>query len=138
MKDKATVLGTVERGGRVRAEVVNDNKRSTLHGKVREAVEAGSSVYTDSLPSYGGLEDDYDHRVVDHAVQYVDGQVHTNVMVNFCSLLKRGLHGTYISVQPHHLFRYLDERVLTVNLRDLDDYGRFESVLRSSVGRRLT
>jgi hypothetical protein len=52
--------------------------------------------------------------------------------------LKRGLHGTYISVEPFHLFRYLDERVLTFNLRELDDYGRFESVLRAGIGRRLT
>jgi len=76
--------------------------------------------------------------VVDHAVLYVDGQVHTNYMENFWSLLKRGLHGTYISVEPFHLFRYLDERVFTFNMRDMNDYGRFTTVLRAATGRRLT
>ena len=75
---------------------------------------------------------------MDHAECYVDGQVHTNGVENFWSLLKRGLHGTYISVEPFHLFRYLDERVFTFNLRALDDYGRFSTVLRLAAGRRLT
>jgi hypothetical protein len=78
------------------------------------------------------------HGVVDHAECYVDGQVHTNTMENFWALLKRGLHGTYISVEPFHLFRYLDERVFTFNLRDLTDFGRFEMVMRACAGRRLT
>jgi hypothetical protein len=59
-------------------------------------------------------------------------------MENFWSLLKRGLHGTYISVEPFHLFRYLDERVFTFNLRDLTDYDRFASLLRAVAGRRVT
>ena len=137
-KDKAKVLGMIERGGMVRAEVVTDIKRSTLQGRVRDAVEPGASVFTDSLPSYSGLDRDYDHRTVDHAERYVDGQVHTNYMENFWAVLKRGLSGTYISVEPFHLFRYLDERVFTFNLRDLDDYGRFENVLRLAAGRRVT
>jgi transposase-like protein len=135
---KTTVLGMIERGGQVRAEIVPDTKKTTLHGRVRENIEPGASVYTDAHYGYTGLSRDYDHRTVDHAIQYVDGQVHTNVMENFWALLKRGLHGTYISVEPFHLFRYLDERVLTFNLRHLDDYGRFESVLRAVSGRRLT
>jgi transposase-like protein len=137
-KDKTAVLGIIERGGMVRAEVLPDVRSRTLQGRVRDAVKPGASVYTDALASYSGLDADYDHRVVDHAEQYVDGQVHTNYMENFWSLLKRGLHGTYISVEPFHLFRYLDERVLTFNLRDLDDYGRFTAVLRMAAGRRLT
>jgi transposase-like protein len=136
--NKVTVLGMIERGGMVRTAVVSDNTRRTLHGHVRNAVEPGASVYTDALPSYSGLDSDYDHRVVDHAERYVDGQVHTNFMENFWALLKRGLHGTYISVEPFHLFRYLDERVFTFNLRELDDYGRFETVLRAVAGRRIT
>src|SRR6266511_1533591 len=102
-KDKAVVLGMIERGGLVRAEVVGDPRRSTLQGRVRDVVEPGASVYTDALGSYSGLDSDYDHRVVDHAERYVDGQVHTNYMENFWSLLKRGLHGTYISVEPYPL-----------------------------------
>ena len=136
--DKSVVLGMIERGGRVRATVVEDNTGRTLKRHVRESIEPGASVYTDQLKSYNGLDDDYDHRTVDHALVYVDGQVHTNFMENFWSVLKRGLHGTYISVEPFHLFRYIDERVFTFNMRDLDDYGRFETVLRLAAGRRLT
>jgi transposase-like protein len=135
---KTTVLGMVERGGQVRAEIVPDTKKPTLHGRVRESIEPGASVYTDAHYGYTGLARDYDHRTVDHAIQYVDGQVHTNVMENFWSLLKRGLHGTYISVEPFHLFRYLDERVFTFNERESGDTARFESVLRAIAGRRIT
>lgn len=137
-RGKTTVVGMIERGGRVRAEVVPNTSRDTLQPRVRNAVESGASVYTDAALHYSGLRADYDHRVVDHAMRYVDGQVHTNVMENFWSLLKRGLHGTYISVEPFHMFRYLDERVFTFNLRDLDDYGRFSAVLAAVSGRRLT
>jgi transposase-like protein len=137
-KNKAKVLGMIERGGKVRAEVVPDTKTATLQGRVRDRIESGASVYTDSYHAYTGLVDDYDHRTVDHAVQYVDGQVHTNYIENFWALLKRGLHGTYISVEPFHLFRYLDERMFTFNQRDRDDFGRFATVLRAAAGRRLT
>jgi transposase-like protein len=135
---KATVLGMIERGGMVRAEVVPDTKRSTIQPLVREAVEPGSAIYTDALKSYSGLAGEYAHEVVDHAESYVNGRVHTNSMENFWSLFKRSLHGTYVSVEPYHLFRYLDERCFAFNLRDRTDYGRFEAVLRAVAGRRLT
>jgi len=137
-KDKSAVLGMIERGGEVRAEVVPNVRRGTLQSRVRESVEPGSAVYTDALRSYSGLDTDYAHKVVDHAERYVDGRVHTNYMENFWAQLKRGLNGTYISVQPFHLFRYLDERVFTFNLRERDDYGRFTAVLGAVAGRRLT
>jgi len=95
-------------------------------------------VYTDALASYSGLEDVYDHRTIDHAERYVDGRIHTNGLENFWALLKRGLNGTYVSVEPFHLFRYLDERAFTFNERDRGDYGRFEAVLKAVTGRRLT
>lgn len=135
---KTPVLGMIERDGQVRAHVVGDVRHDTLHDLIHRDVEHGSSVYTDDHRSYFGLGLHYDHRVVDHAERYVDGQVHTNRIENFWALLKRGLNGTYISVQPFHLFRYLDERVFTFNMRELDDYGRFETVLRSVADRRLT
>jgi hypothetical protein len=128
----------IERGGKIRAEVIPDTKTATLQGRVRERIEPGSAIFTDAYHAYTGLADDYDHRTVDHAVQCVDGQVHTNYIENFWALLKRGLHGTYISVEPFHLFRYLDERVFTFNMRDASDYGRFMAVLRAAAGRRLT
>ncbi len=136
--NKAKVFGMIERGGIVRAEVVPDVKRSTLQKRIRESIEPGSSIYTDRMHSYIGLDADYDHRVVDHMECYVDGRVHTNYMENFWSLLKRGLHGTYVSVQPFHLFRYLDERMFTFNMREIDDYGRFANVMQAVAGRRVT
>jgi transposase-like protein len=136
--DKAKVIGMIERGGQVRVRHVPELNREHVHGFIREGAEPGSNVYTDRHHSYSGLEIDYAHETVDHAEQYVRGQVHTNGMENFWSLLKRGLHGTYVSVEPFHLFRYLDERVFTFNLRELDDYGRFASVLEAVAGRRLT
>jgi transposase-like protein len=132
------VLGMRQRGGETRAQVIPDTTKDTLHGAIRDHVEPGANVYTDAYRSYRGLSADYDHEVVDHAEKYVDGQVHTNGLENFWSLVKRGLHGTYISVEPFHLFRYIDERVFTYNLRELDDYGRFATVLRRVAGRRLT
>jgi transposase-like protein len=138
MAGKTTVLGMIERGGMVRAEVIPDSKKATIQPRVREAVESGSAVYTDALQSYYGLAGEYAHEVVDHAETYVNGRVHTNSMENFWSLFKRSLHGTYVSVEPFHLFRYLDERCFAFNLRDRTDYGRFEAVLRAVAGRRLT
>ncbi len=122
----------------MRAAVVPDRKRKTLHGHVTANVEPGATVYTDELESYSGLDRDFAHKTVDHAERYVEGQIHTNGAENFWSLLKRGLHGTYVSVEPFHLFRYLDERLFAYNLRGLNDYGRFETVLRTAAGRRLT
>jgi transposase-like protein len=136
--DKTVVLGMVERGGRVRAEVVPDAKGDTLKPRVEKAVAPGSVLYTDQWGGYHGLDAVYSHETVDHVKRYVDGRVHTNGIENFWSLLKRGLHGTYVSVEPFHLFRYLDERVFTFNLRDHSDYGRFEAVLGAASGRRLT
>jgi transposase-like protein len=136
--NKATVLGMIERGGRVRAEVVPDARRKSIEPHIRDTVEPGATVYTDGLRSYQGLGAHYSHEVIDHAEAYVEGRVHTNGIENFWSLLKRGLHGTYVSVEPFHLFRYIDERVFTFNLREHTDYGRFEAVLGAVAGRRLT
>jgi transposase-like protein len=135
---KTVVLGMVERGGRVKASVVEDVRKQTVQGLVRDRIQPGSSVYTDALESYTGLSRDFDHRTVNHAITYVDGKVHTNVIENFWSLLKRGLNGTYVSVKPFHLFRYLDERTFTFNERELDDLGRFEKVMGATDDYRLT
>ena len=132
-------MGILERGGEVRTSVVPDRKSKTLQAEVRKHVEAGSALYTDALLSYRGLASDYAHKVVDHAVKYVDGRVHTNGMENFWSLLKRGLNGTYISVEPFHLFRYLDEQTFRYNNRkDMNDGDRFSIVTSQVTGKRLT
>src|ERR1022692_4296962 len=103
-KDKVVVMGMMERGGNVRAFVVGNRRKKELQKNVREHVEAGAAIFSDELKSYNGLESDYQHQVINHAVEYANGNVHTNSMENFWSLLKRGLHGTYISVGPFHSF----------------------------------
>jgi transposase-like protein len=136
--DKAMVVGVLERGGRVRLSVGADRTAEALRGFVRANVAEGSTVATDALGSYVGLGGDYTHEVVDHAIEYVNGTVHTNGIENFWSLLKRSLHGTYVSVEPWHLFRYLDERAFSFNERKSTDLGRFTLVLRMVTGKRLT
>ena len=98
----------------------------------------GSKLFTDELKSYDGLESDYDHEVINHAEAYVRERVHTNGMENFWSLLKRGLHGTYVSVEPFHLFRYLDEQAYRYNHRKLSDSERFSAAVAGVMGKRLT
>ena len=94
---------------------------------------------TDEYSGYEAVRKDYDHSKVAHSkLQFVEGLTHTNSIENFWSLLKRGLHGTYVSVEPKHLFRYVDERAFTYNERKLSDYGRFARVLRVIAGRRMT
>jgi transposase-like protein len=138
-KDKTAVMGILERGGKVRASVVPSRRKAVLQEEVRKHVTAGSALYSDALLSYEGLAADYAHQVVDHATQYVDGRVHTNGLENFWSLLKRGISGTYVSVEPFHLFRYLDEQMFRFNNRkDLDDAGRFDLAVTQIVGKRLT
>lgn len=137
-QDKTAVVGFVERGGQLQTAVVGNRKKHTLQMEVEQHVEAGAALYTDELRSYDGLEGEDAHKVINHAVAYVDGRVRTNTLENFWSLLKRGIHGTYVSFEPFHLFRYLDEQTLRYNLRKLTDAERFLAVLRQIVGRRLT
>jgi transposase-like protein len=136
---KEIVFGMVERGGKVVVEHVETRTKKELQSVIRERVEAGSAIFSDELLSYDGLSEDYQHAVINHAVEYVNGNVHTNTMENFWSLLKRGLHGTYISVEPFHLFRYLDEQAFRYNNRkDMNDADRFDLAIRQVVGKRLT
>jgi transposase-like protein len=141
-KDKTAVMGILERGkdgqnSKVRATVIPNRRKKALQPEVRKHVQAGSALYTDALKSYEGLSE-FEHGVVDHAVQYVDGKIHTNGMENFWSLLKRGLNGTYVSVEPFHLFRYLDEQVYRFNNRGLTDAERFDIAVQGGVGKRIT
>jgi transposase-like protein len=137
--DKTVVFGMLERGGRIRAKVMPNRKREALQPEIKEHVKVGAALYSDEWVAYRGLETDYAHQVVDHAMQYVDGRVHTNGLENFWSLLKRGISRTYVSVEPFHLFRYLDEQMFRFNNRkDLDDAGRFDLVASQLVGKRLT
>jgi transposase-like protein len=134
---KAIIAAVLERGGRVRAKVMSTRKKRDLHSLVRENVEAGAAVFTDALRSYEGLNE-FTHQVIDHAIAYVEGNIHTNCAENFWSLLKRGLNGTYISVEPFHLFRYVDEQAFRFNTREMTDAERFAAVMKQIVGRRVT
>ncbi len=103
-------MSILERGGEVKTTVVPNRKKTALQAEVKKHVEAGAALYTDALLPYEGLAGQYAHAVVDHAVEYVNGRVHTNGLENFWSLLKCGINGTYVSIEPFHLVRYLDEQ----------------------------
>ena len=136
---KEIVFGLLERNtGKVRTHHVAARRKGELTSIVRENVRKGSEVMTDELLSYDGLDSEYAHKVINHAEKYVDGNVHTNHMENFWSLLKRAIKGTYVSVEPFHLFRYLDEQSFRYNERHNTDAERFHKVLGSVAGKRLT
>lgn len=140
---KVAVMGLLERHGpeghsTVRANVVKGVWRKLLQAAIRANVEKNTAVFTDALKSYNGLNTDYVHQVIDHAEAYVDGQIHTNGLENFWSLLKRAIKGTYVSVEPFRLFRYLDEQTFRFNTRKMTDAKRFVEVGESIVGKRLT
>jgi transposase-like protein len=139
---KTAVVGLLERNAPdkssyVRCKVVERVRRYDLDSKVRDNVEKGAEVYTDALKSYDNLHDEYVHNVIDHAEAYAKGHVHTNGLENFWSLLKRGIKGTYVSVEPFHLFRYLDEQAFRFNERKDNDKGRFLKAIASFTGKRL-
>jgi transposase-like protein len=134
---KAIVMGLLQRDGRVKVKHVANAKRPTLQNEIRENVAFGSEIFTDALRSYNGLEQNYIHEAIDHAKEYARGHVHTNGLENFWSLLKRGIRGTYVSVEPFHLFRYLDEQAFRFNEREDNDLGRFLKGIVGVIGRRL-
>jgi len=152
--DKVAVMGNLERGdpgkpkdrlkhSRVQTIVVPNRGKKTLQNEVKARVEVGSKLYSDSLLSYEGLDSEYEHQVVDHAVEYVRGKVHTNGMENFWSLTDRTINGTYVSVEPFHLFRYLDEMEFRYNnrgtrLMPVNDGERFSMGLSMLAGKRIT
>jgi hypothetical protein len=135
---KVAVMGLLERnGGEVRVMVVGGTKRHHLAPEVRSNVEGGAMVYTDAHTSYIGLDDTYVHNVINHAHEYVNGHIHTNGIENFWALLKRSIKGTYISVEPFHLFRYLDEQAFRFNRRKGTDADRFHALVSLITGKRL-
>jgi hypothetical protein len=141
---KTTVHGILDRDARqIRAKVLADVKRETLQNEILNNVEFGSKLYTDDAVAYNRLASSYAHDVVNHAVEYVKGRVHTNGLENFWSLLKRTLHGTYHAVEPFHLGRYVDEQVFRYNNRGtkdnpLNDSDRFDLIVRRLLGKRLS
>lgn len=135
---KTVVLGLLERNGNVKAMVAPNRKTAHVRQHVLDSVEPGTPLYTDEADVYKHLNGEFVHTFVNHISQYVDGRVHINGMENFWSLLKRTIGGTYVSVDPVHLFRYLDEQCFRFNKRRLSDAERFVIVLAQTIHRRLT
>jgi hypothetical protein len=138
---KTIVVGMLERKGRVRAEVVFERTMPALHAVVNKHIHPSATLITDEWGGYKGT--DLVHEIINHAEQYVRGQVHTNGIENFWALLKRGLNGTYISVEPFHLDRYVDEQAFRYNNRatkdnPLSDQDRFTLAVSQISGKRLT
>ena len=142
MIGKVAVMGLLQRhgeGSKVRTQVITNRKKHQLEQIVAENIEIGAALYTDALRSYDRMaQRGYIHQVIDHAEQYADGQVHTNGLENFWSLLKRAIKGTYISVEPFHLCRYLDEQAFRFNHRKGTDAMRFALALKGIINKRLT
>jgi len=135
---KTAVFGALERKGRVLAKVIERTDRETLHTEVKNTVEKGANLFSDEWLSYRGLDENYIHAVINHSIEYVKGNVHTNGIENFWALLKRTLKGTYVSVEPFHLSRYLAEQTFRFNERKGNDKERFLGVLKAVTGKRLT
>jgi transposase-like protein len=142
---KPVVMGMLDRENRqVRAKVIPNVKRETLQNEILNQIEGGSTVYTDRAPVYDNLATrDFIHETVNHVEEYVRGQVHTQGIENFWALLKRGLRGTYVAVEPFHLDRYVTEQVFRYNNRatadnPLNDADRFTLLMSQITGKRLT
>jgi transposase-like protein len=135
---KRIVHGLLERGGEVRAKVVDSTEAADLHPVIISNVEKGSNLYSDAAASYEALASRYAHEAVNHAIEYVRENVHTNGMENFWALFKRCIKGTHIQLSPMHLQRYVDEEVFRFNQRKTDDAGRFAAVMAQVPGRRIT
>jgi transposase-like protein len=136
---KTGVMGFKQRGGEVAFTIIDKGTRKPeMQREVRKRVKPDATVITDELKSYSGLDEQYQHLVINHAEKYADGMIHTNGLENFWSLLKRSLGGTYVSVRPFHLFRYLDEQAYRYNRRDLSDGERVTRLVGGIEGKRLT
>ena len=135
---KAAVMGLLERGGGVVTKSIPDNTGQTIKPEVRAHVTPGTTLYTDTHGAYNGLGSEYAHEIVNHAVEYVRDNVHTNGIENFCSLLKRTIKGTYVAIDVPHLDSYLAEQAFRYNHRKADDTSRFLYATASTPGKRLT
>ncbi|MGA2252462.1 IS1595 family transposase [Terracidiphilus sp.] len=142
---KTIVMGMIDRNSRqVRTKVIPNVKRDTLQGEILANVSKRTPVYTDNAIGYYELaKQEFVHETVNHLQEYVRGQVHTNSIENFWSLLKRTLNGTYVAVEPFHLDRYADEQAFRFNNRatkdnKLTDSDRFALLMSQVGGKRLT
>ncbi len=142
-RGKAVVMGMLERGGEVRAQVIDQRIKKHITSVISANVADGSHVITDEASVYMDMHKTYIHEAINHMEGYVREHVHTNGIENFWSLLKRGLNGTYVNVEPYHLQAYVEEQVFRFNNRatkdnPLDDADRFLLALSQIANRRLT
>ena len=141
---KTAVMGLLERGGKVQTHVLGRRIGKQMQQIINDSVMPGTWVMTDEFQGYQGIGDDYTHLVINHLERYVMDNVHTQGIENFWSLLKRTLGGTYVAVEPFHLFRYVDEQAFRFNNRKDDrgrkmsDAERFDIALSQVAGKRLT
>ena len=142
---KTIVMGMLDREAReVRTRVIPNVRRETLQNEILRQIQGGGKVYTDNASGYDKLAArDFIHETVNHLDEYVRGEVHTQGIENYWSLLKRTLSGTYVAVEPFHLERYCDEQAFRFNNRatkdnPVDDHDRFLAVLSQIAGKRLT
>jgi len=142
---KVAVMGMLERGGKVKTAVLGHKReKKQMHQIIEDNVMPGTWIMTDEFSNYDGLSNNYTHLVVNHLDRYVQGNVHTQGIENFWSLLKRGLGGTYVAVEPFHLFRYVDEQAFRFNNRKdndgrkIGDAERFDIAMSQIIGKRLT
>lgn len=139
MNHKVAVMGLLSRDSKkVKAKVIAWADTYTLQGEIHANVESGSTVMTDNHGGYRTLSDEFVHEIINHATEYVRGNIHTNGIENFWSLLKRSIKGTYVSVEPQHLNRYVVEQTFRYNERKVKDADRFVSTAKNIIGKRLT
>jgi transposase-like protein len=141
IKGKIVVVGMIERGGRARAHVTVDRTQPTIHPIIAANVAKDATLVTDEHGGYVGSHPN--HTIINHAVEYVNGHIHTNSVENFWALLRRTLGGTYVSVEPMHLQAYIHEQIYRFNLRSRKDEkitnaDRFALALSNIGGQRLT
>lgn len=134
---KAVVVGMLERKGEVRTAMLNRASGKLIQAAIKANVVPGSALYSDEFAGYNQMGQEYAHKVINHAETYVKGNIHTNSIENYWSLLKRGIKGTYVSVEPFHLFRYLDEQSFRFNNRKDNDQGRFMLAVSMIAGKRV-
>jgi transposase-like protein len=137
---KAPVVAMVERGGRVRSFHVADVTAKTLKTAIRQNVDKRARIMTDEARTYRGIGREFagGHHTVNHSKkEYARGDVSTNTVEGYFSIVKRGLNGIYHSVSKKHLHRYLAEFEFRYNGRELEDGERVVAAIQAADGKRL-
>ncbi len=133
LDNKKVILGVIERGGKVVLKYVPNATAENMVPFIKQYVANGARLYTDEFVSYKKLGSDYTHSTINHSLKiYVNGDIHTNTIENFWSVLKRGIYGIYHSVSEKHLDRYLNEFASRFNERKVSEQVKFEKFLGQS------